>query len=74
MNLMNVSDDLIRDIDVAREALLSENYSIVVISDGKILNHEKGDGVKPFMKIIDELGNNLEGKVIGDRILGRRRV
>ena len=71
MNLMNVSDDLIRDIDIARNALLSEDYSIVVVSDGKILNHKKGDGVKPFMKIIDELGNDLEGKVIGDRILGK---
>ena len=71
MNLMNVSDDLIRDLDVARNALLSEDYSIVVIDDGKILNHKKGDGVRPFMEIIDELGNDLEGKVIGDRILGK---
>lgn len=68
---MNVNDEIIDDIKLAREILKSEDYSMVVISDGKILKHIKGDGIKPFMKIIDELGNNLEGKVIGDRILGK---
>jgi hypothetical protein len=68
---MNINDDVIDDINLAREILSSEDYSIVVINEGKILNHEKGDGIKPFMKIIDELGSDLEGKVIGDRILGK---
>jgi len=68
---MNVNDEIINDINLARKTLSSEDYSIVVISGGKILTHEKGDGVKPFMKTINELGNNLDGKVIGDRILGR---
>jgi len=68
---MNLDDDIIADINLAREILSIEDYSIVVISYGKILNHKKGDGVKPFMQIIDELGNDLEGKVIGDRILGK---
>jgi len=68
---MNVNDEIINDINLARKTLSSEDYSIVVISGGKILTHEKGDGVKPFMKTINELGNNLDGKVIGDRILGK---
>jgi hypothetical protein len=68
---MIINDEIIDDINLAREILSSENYSIVVICDGKILNHKKGDGIKPFMKIIDELGDDLEGKVIGDRILGK---
>jgi hypothetical protein len=68
---MNVNDEIIDDINLAREVLSSDDYSMVVISDGKILNHIKGDGLKPFMKIIDELGDDLEGKVIGDRILGK---
>jgi hypothetical protein len=68
---MNINDEVIDDINLAREILSSEDYSIVVISDGKVLNHKKGDGVKPFMRIIDEIGNDLEGKIIGDRILGK---
>jgi hypothetical protein len=68
---MNVTDEIIQDINLARVTLSSEDYSIVVIRDGKILTHEKGDGIKPIMKVIDELGAEMEGKVVGDRILGK---
>ena len=68
---MIVTDDIISDMNLAREILSSEDYSIVVIQDGKILNHKKGDGIKPILKIIDELGEEIKGTVIGDRILGK---
>ena len=68
---MIVTDDIISDMNLAREILSSEDYSIVVIRDGKILNHKKGDGIKPILRIIDELGEEIKGTVIGDRILGK---
>ena len=68
---MNVTDEIIADINIARETLSTEDYSIVVIRDGKILIHKQGDGIRPIMSIIDELGDELEGTVIGDRILGK---
>ncbi len=68
---MNVTDEIINDMNLARETLSSEDYSIVVIRDDKILNHKKGDGIKPIMKIINELGDEMEGTVVGDRILGK---
>lgn len=68
---MIVNDEIIQDISLARKILSSEDYSIVVIRNEKILGHSKGDGIKPILKIIDELGKEIEGTVIGDRILGK---
>lgn len=68
---MIVSDDIINDMNLARKILSSEDFSIVVVRDGKLLSHKKGDGIKPILKIIDELGEEIKGTVIGDRILGK---
>jgi len=68
---MVVSEDIIKDMNLARTTLSSEDYSIVVIRDGKILIHKKGDGIKPILKVIDELGNEMQDTVVGDRILGK---
>lgn len=71
MSLMNVSDNLIRDIDIARNALLSENYSFVIVKDEKVLRFSKEEGIIPILQIIEEMGSDLEGKIIGDRNLGK---
>jgi hypothetical protein len=68
---MNVSNDLIRDIDLARNILLSENYSFVIVKDEKILRFSKEVGIIPIIRTIEEMGNDLEGTVIGDKILGK---
>ena len=71
MNLMNVSDDLIKDIDLAKNIMLSENYSFVIIKDEKIISFSRDIGIKPILETIEDIGNDLEGTVIGDRILGK---
>ncbi|UCF49851.1 MAG: DUF1893 domain-containing protein [Thermoplasmatales archaeon] len=68
---MIVNDEIIQDISLARKILSSEDYSIVVIRNEKILGHDKGDGIKPILRIINKLGEEIEGSVIGDRILGK---
>lgn len=68
---MVVSEEIIKDMNLARIILSSEDYSIVVIRDGKILIHKKGDGIKPILKVIDELGDEMKDTVVGDRILGK---
>lgn len=68
---MVVSEEIIKDMNLARIILSSEDYSIVVIQDGKILIHKKGDGIKPILKVIDELGDEMQDTVVGDRILGK---
>lgn len=68
---MTVNDEIIKDMNFARIILSSEDYSIVVVRDGKILTQKKGDGIKPILKAIDELGDEMEDTVVGDRILGK---
>ncbi len=68
---MVISEEIIKDMNLARIILSSEDYSIVVIQDGKILIHKKGDGIKPILKVIDELGDEMQDTVVGDRILGK---
>jgi len=68
---MKLTDEIIKDINLARVILSSEDFSIVIIRDGKILSHKKGDGIKPILKIIEELGDEIKGTVVGDRILGK---
>jgi hypothetical protein len=68
---MVVNDEIIKDMNLARTTLSSEDYSIVIIQDEKILTQKKGDGIKQIMKVIDELGDELEDTVVGNRILGK---
>ena len=64
-------ENIIRDMDLAREILLKTDYSIVVIKNSKILTKRRGVGIRPILETIDELNNSIHDSVIGDRILGK---
>ena len=66
-----VKENIIRDMDLAREIILKTDYSIVVIKNSKILTKKRGVGIRPILEAIDELNNSICGSVIGDRILGK---
>lgn len=68
---MNVTDEIIKDMNLARNILSTENYSIVIVHDEKILSYKKEDGIKPILELIDELGDEIIGTVVGERILGK---
>ncbi|KYK25874.1 hypothetical protein AYK20_04275 [Thermoplasmatales archaeon SG8-52-1] len=66
-----VNEEVVRDLNLAREVLSTTDCSIVVISFGKIWKKKKGDGIRPFLEVIAEMGEEINDSVIGDRILGR---
>jgi len=66
-----LDQDLLNDIELAREILTNSDYSIVVIRYGKIILKKKGNGIRPILETIDELKDDLKDAVIGDRILGK---
>ena len=68
---MNVTDEIIKDINLARFTLSSEDYSIVVIRDEKILKYKREVGIRSILEIIDEIGDEIKQTVVGDRILGK---
>jgi len=66
-----LDQELINDIELARETLANTDYSIVVIRYGKIISTKKGNGLKPILETIEELGDELKDTIVGDRILGK---
>jgi hypothetical protein len=66
-----LKENIMRDMDLAREILSKTNYSIVVIKNRNILTKKQGVGIRPFLEAIDELNNSIHGSIIGDRILGK---
>jgi len=66
-----VNQEIIDDMNLARKILSDEDLSIVIIKNKKVLKKKKGLGIKPILEIINEMGDSLEGSIIGDRILGR---
>ena len=66
-----VSEEIIKDLKLAREILTSTDNSIVIIDNGKIWNQKKGDGIKPILEAIEEMGEDIFDSVIGNRILGK---
>ena len=66
-----VSEDIVEDMDFSREILSTSDVSVVVVKDKKVLITKKGDGIRPILETIEELGEDMHNTVVGDRILGR---
>jgi len=66
-----VSEDIIEDMDLARDILSKTDYSIVVVKNGEVLTKKQGDGIRPILETIDELGEDIQASIVGDRILGK---
>ena len=69
MSVLN--EEVIKDLKLAREVIETTDNSIVVISSGKIWKTKKGEGIRPLLEVIEEMGEDIFDSVIGDRILGR---
>jgi len=66
-----VSPGVLDDMEVARGVLSKTGCSVVVVKDGKVLTEKQGEGIRPILDAILELGNKMQGTVVGDRILGK---
>jgi len=66
-----VSTELLNELQMAQEILSTTDASIVAIKHSQIIGKKTGTGLRPFMELIEEIGNDLSDCVIGDRILGK---
>ena len=66
-----VNKEVISGLQLARDFIQTSDYSVVIIKNNQIIYKKKGGGVKPFLEAIEELGDNINGCIIGDRILGK---
>ena len=66
-----MDERIVKDLKKARLLLHMSDVSLVVIKDGKIIDQRKGDGVAPFVDLIESTAADFSDCVIGDRLLGR---
>jgi hypothetical protein len=66
-----LDEETLKDIALAQNVIANEYVSVVIVDNGKIWRKKKGQGIRPFVEVIEEVGDEIHGSVIGDRILGR---
>ena len=66
-----VSQDIIDGLNLARDVIQTSDSSVVVIKNSQILAKKKGEGLRPLLEVIQELGEQMQGSIVGDRILGK---
>ena len=66
-----LDEDTLKDIALAQNVITNEDVSVVVVDNGKIWRKKKGQDIRPFLEVIEEMGDEIHYSVIGDRIIGR---
>ena len=69
MTLLN--DEVLRDIELARNVITNEECNLVIIKYGKIWKKASEMGVKPVIDAINEMGDDINDSVIGEKTIGR---
>lgn len=60
-----------RDIDLAKEKLLGENYALAIVKQGELLFTSKEKGIKPIYLAVTQLGDGLKGASLADKVIGK---
>ncbi len=66
-----IDERIIKDIQKAQVLLKLSESSLVVIKQGEIIHKRKGEGIAPFIDLIETTDADFSDCVIGDRLLGR---
>ena len=66
-----MDERIVKDLKKARLLLHMSDVSLVVIKDGEIIDQRKGEGIAPFVDLIESTDADFSDCVIGDRLLGR---
>ena len=66
-----LSEEILKDLELARTVITTEDCSLVVVKYEKIWKKKKGEGVKPVLEAIVEMGEDIYGSVIGEKTLGK---
>lgn len=66
-----MDEQIIKDIQKAQVLLKLSESSLVIIKQGEIIHKRKGEGIAPFIDLIETTDADFSDCVIGDRLLGR---
>lgn len=67
-----MQDAVRNDIAVARKHLVQhDGLKVVAVKGGDVIGSGRGKGILPLLNLVDELGPELEGGSVADRVIGR---
>ena len=59
-----------KDLELAKEVLRKHDCALVIVKAGRILHETNASGIQGFLKALDEVGRNIEGSSVADKIVG----
>jgi UDP-3-O-acyl-N-acetylglucosamine deacetylase len=59
-----------QDLELAKQKLISEDLSLVIVKNQKVIFKTKKQGVSGFLQAIEKLNQNLAKSSIADKIVG----
>lgn len=59
------------DLEIAKKELYEENFTLVIVKNGKLLYSTKSDKISGFLDAIEECGIQLVASSLADRVAGK---
>ncbi len=59
------------DLEMAKEFLEKDDFSVVVVKEGKILARSAGPMVRPLLEVAEDLGDKMLGSSVADNVVGK---
>ncbi|RLI20615.1 hypothetical protein DRO54_05860 [Candidatus Bathyarchaeota archaeon] len=59
------------DLEIAKQTLKERNLTLAVVKNGKIIFQSNSHGIIGFLEAIEQLGGDLEGAAVADKIVGK---
>lgn len=60
-----------KDIIKAKDYLLNNKLSVVIVRDGKVIEESQGRGIKPLFDIYTTRKEILPGSTVADKVIGK---
>jgi len=58
------------DLDIAKNLLRKNNYSLVIVKNSRILFKTSASGIRELLTAVDKIGKNLKRSAVADKIVG----
>jgi len=59
------------NLKIAKQTLISNNYTCVIVKDKKVVFTSVERGVKPIYQALEKYSNELKGSSLADKVIGK---
>ena len=60
-----------KDLEIAKKRLHSENLTLSVVKNSKVIFESKNRGISGFLEALEKFGDSLKGASAADRVVGK---